>query len=203
MSLPLAFGTTLATIPPASCLPPLPAARVQAWGKRLGAHDRLRVGLVWSGNPKQGNDRNRSMPLAMFAPLLDLDATFASLQKDVRPGDAAFLKTRHEIVDLTADVADFVDTAALVENLDLVVTVCTSVAHLAGTLGRPTWVVLPYVGDWRWLTGRSDSPWYPSVRLFRQDTTRDYAGVVARLRTELAAAVSAFPSRPAGSGALC
>jgi len=203
MSLPLAFGTMLDTIPPAGYLPPLPPARVQVWAKRLGMHDRLRVGLVWSGNPKQGNDRNRSMPLATLAPLLDLDATFISLQKDVRPDDRALLETRDEIIDLTSGIADFVDTAALIENLDLVITVCTSVAHLAGTLGRPTWVMLPYVGDWRWLTERSDSPWYPAVRLFRQDSTYDYASVVARVRTELIAAIAAFRSRPARPAGLC
>ncbi len=203
MSLPLAFGTTLDGILPASYLPPLPAGRVQAWGKRLGAQERLRVGLVWSGNPKQGNDRNRSMPLKTLAPLLDCNATFVSLQKDVRPGDKPFLNAHHEIVDLTADVADFVDTAALIENLDLVVTVCTSVAHLSATLGRPTWVMLPYVGDWRWLTERRDSPWYPAVRLFRQDSPGDYASVVARVRTELTAAISAFRSLAAGPHSVC
>jgi tetratricopeptide (TPR) repeat protein len=192
MSLPLAFGTTLDSIPSASYLPPLPKARVQTWADRLHPHDQLRVGLVWSGNPRQGNDRNRSMPLATLAPLLDCDATFVSLQKDVRPDDRAYLSTRHEIIDLTAAVTDFVETAALIENLDLVITVCTSVAHLAGTLGRPTWVMLPYVGDWRWLTDRSDSPWYPAVRLFRQDGTRDYAGTVEQVRRELQPLISGF-----------
>lgn len=203
MSLPLAFGTTLDTIPTASYLPPPAAARVQAWGQRLGAHDRLRVGLAWSGNPKQANDGNRSMPLAGLGPLLGCDASFVSLQKDVRPGDKAFLEAHGEIVDLTAEIADFADTAALIENLDLVITVCTSVAHLAATLGRPTWVMLPYVGDWRWLTGRDDSPWYPAARLFRQDETRHFSSVVARVRTELVAAIAAFRSRAAGPAALC
>jgi tetratricopeptide (TPR) repeat protein len=191
-SLPLAFGTTLETIPPSSYLPALPAGRVRAWDARLGAHDRLRVGLVWSGNPKQANDRNRSMPFATLAPLFDLDATFVSLQKEVRPQDATLLRSRTDIIDLTADLTDFVETAALIQNLDLVISVCTSVAHLAGTLGRPTWVMLPYVGDWRWLIGRDDSPWYPTVRLFRQDDTRNFAPVVARVRTELIARIAAF-----------
>ena len=185
MSLPLALGTTLETIPPANYLPPLPTERVQAWEQRLGPRERLRVGLVWAGNPKQGNDRNRSMPLKTLTPLLDVDATFVSLQKDPRPDDKTLLGERADIVDLTADLSDFVETAALVSCLDLVITVCTSVAHLAGTLGRPTWVMLPYLPDWRWLLDRSDSPWYPSVRLFRQDDRRDYAGVVDRMRTDL------------------
>jgi tetratricopeptide (TPR) repeat protein len=191
MSLPLAFGTTLETIPPSSYLPPLPSARVKAWGDRLGVHDRLRVGLVWSGNPRQRNDHNRSMPLAMLSPLLDLDATFVSLQKDVRPDDKVLLAAHTEIIDPTSDLTDFVETAALIQNLDLVITVCTSVAHLAGTLGRETWVMLPHLGDWRWLLDRDDSPWYPTVRLFRQDERRDYASVVARVRTELLARIVA------------
>jgi tetratricopeptide (TPR) repeat protein len=195
MSLPLAFGTTLATIPPANYLSPLPIERIQAWETRLGPHDRLRVGLVWSGNPRQGNDRNRSMPLKTLTPLLDVDATFVSLQKDIRPDDKALLGARTDIIDLTSDLTDFVDTAALISCLDLVITVCTSVAHLAGTLGRPTWVMLPYLADWRWLLDRADSPWYPSVRLFRQDEARDYAGVVNIVRTELLAMTSAFEPR--------
>lgn len=190
MSLPLAFGATLETIPPPIRLPPVPPERLAAWDQRLPPRDRLRVGLVWSGNPNQGNDRNRSMPLATLLPLLDADATFVSLQKDPRPDDKALLRTQSGIIDLTADLTDFAETAALVSCLDLVVSVCTSVAHLAATLGRPTWVMLPYIGDWRWLVDRDDSPWYPSVRLFRQDETRSYAGVVARVRAELAKVIS-------------
>jgi tetratricopeptide (TPR) repeat protein len=199
MSLPLAFGTRLETIPPAAYLPALAVERVQAWENRLGPHDRLRVGLVWSGNPKQANDRNRSMPLRTLTRLLDVDASFVSLQKDPGPDDKALLCERTDIVDLTVDLTDFAETAALVCCLDLVITVCTSAAHLAGTLGRPTWVLLPYVPDWRWLLDRDDSPWYPTVRLFRQQATRDYASVVDRVRTELMAAISAFTpaKRPA------
>jgi hypothetical protein len=195
MSLPLAFGTTVDTIPTANYLPPLPIERIQTWETRLGPHDRLRVGLVWSGNPKQGNDRNRSMPLKTLMPLLDVDATFVSLQKDIRPDDKALLNERADIVDLTADLTDFVKTAALISCLDLVITVCTSVSHLAGTLGRPTWVMLPHLPDWRWLLDRADSPWYPSVRLFRQDEARDYAGVVNAVRAELVAMTFAFEPR--------
>jgi hypothetical protein len=135
------------------------------------------------------------MPLKTLAPLLDADATFVSLQKDPRPDDKAQLRARNDIVDLTADLTDFVETAALISCLDLVITVCTSVAHLAGALGRPTWVMLPYLADWRWLLDRADSPWYPSVRLFRQDATRDYAGVVNVVRTELLTMTSAFEPR--------
>ncbi len=192
MSLPLAFGTTLDTIPPPSYLPPLPAERIAAWERRLGAHDRLRVGLVWSGNPHQGNDRNRSMPLATLLPLLDLGADFISLQKELRPADKAVLAQQSGIRDLTAELTDFVETAALISCLDVVVTVCTSVAHLAATLGRPTWIMLPHLADWRWLRDRDDSPWYPSARLFRQDASCRYEPVVERVRGELAAKAAGF-----------
>jgi ADP-heptose:LPS heptosyltransferase len=117
--------------------------------------------------------------------LLDADASFVSLQKDTRPADRVALARRSEIADLTAHLTDFAETAALVSCLDLVVTVDTSIAHLAGAMGRPTWVILPYVPDYRWLLDRDDSPWYPTVRLFRQDASRDYASVLDRIRAEL------------------
>ncbi len=186
-SLPLAFDTTLDTIPPgADYLPPLPADRVQAWDKRLGAHERLRVGLVWSGNPRHMNDRNRSLPLQRLVPILDVDADFVSLQKDPRPDDKATL-AETAILDLHSDLTDFIETAALISCLDLVITVDTSVAHLAAALGRPTWILLPYTPDYRWLLGRDDSPWYPTARLFRQDESRDYTSVVERVHAELKA----------------
>jgi len=192
MSLPLACDARLETIPRENYLPSLPAERVDAWRHRLGSHDRLRIGLVWSGNPNFGNDNNRSMPLRMLAPLFDLDATFVSLQKDPRPADAALLRERSDVLDLTADLTDFVDTAALVSCLDVVISVDTGVAHLSATLGRPTWILLPYVNDWRWLVDRDDSPWYSTARLFRQDSSRDYATVVGRVRHELAGMIAAF-----------
>jgi tetratricopeptide (TPR) repeat protein len=194
-SLPLAFATGLDTIPAApSYLPRPPAERCALWEQRLGPHDRMRVGLVWSGNPMHLNDHNRSMALATLAPLLGLTAQFVSLQKDPRPADKAMLADRGGILDLTADIRDFVDTAALIDRLDLVLTVDTSVAHLAGALGKPTWIMLPYTPDYRWLLGRDDSPWYPSVRLFRQDERRDYATVVGRVHDALAQQVAAFPA---------
>jgi hypothetical protein len=192
-SLPLAFGTTLETIPSATpYLPSCAESRLQVWERRLGSHDRLRVGLVWSGNPQHKNDHNRSIPLHMLAQILDIDATFVSLQKDVRPDDEATLLERTEIADLTGHLADFTETAALVSCLDLVITVDTSVAHLAGAMGRPTWILLPYTPDYRWMLDRNDSPWYPTVRLFRQDEKREYRSVLDRVRTELAAQVAKF-----------
>ena len=191
-SLPLAFRTTLETIPaPTSYLPTPAQDRRQVWEERLGHHDGLRVGLVWSGNPKHGNDRNRSIPLRTLSRILDVDACFVSLQKDARSDDRAVLRERTDIIDLTAHLTDFVETAALISCLDLVITVDTSVAHLAGTLGCPTWILLPYKPDYRWLLDRDDSPWYPSVRLFRQTETREYESVLDRVRSELSMLVAA------------
>jgi tetratricopeptide (TPR) repeat protein len=185
-SLPLAFGTRIETIPSAvPYLAPAPHPRRQAWESRLGPRNKLRVGLVWSGNPGHMNDRNRSIPLHVLSSILDLDATFVSLQKDPRPDDKAVLLGRTEIVDLTADLTDFVETAALIGCLDLVITVDTSVAHLAGALGCRTWILLPYAPDYRWLLDRDDSPWYPTMRLFRQTETREYVSVIDRVRSEL------------------
>jgi len=194
-SLPLAFGTRLETIPAAKSYLPAPAeARVRDWEERLGPHDKLRVGLVWSGNPKHYNDHNRSALLQTFLRLLDVDATFVSLQKEPRPGDQAVLRDRTDIVDLTAHLTDFAETAALVSCLDLVITVDTSVAHLAAASGCPTWVLLPYTPDYRWLLDRDDSPWYPTVKLFRQTETRDYASVLDRVREQLLTRIAAFES---------
>ena len=195
-SLPLAFGTRLDTIPSAIAYLPSPAtSRVKAWEDHLGARTRLRVGLVWSGRPNHMNDHNRSIPLQAFSRILDIDATFVSLQKDLRPNDAAVLGERSDIIDLTAGLTDFTETAALVSCLDLIITVDTSVAHLAGALGRPTWILLPYTPDYRWLLDREDSPWYPSVRLFRQTESREFESVLDRVRDELRARTAAL--RPA------
>jgi tetratricopeptide (TPR) repeat protein len=190
-SLPLVFGTRVDTIPSAtSYLPSPPQARVQAWEERLGPHDRLRVGLAWSGNASHRNDFNRSTSLKLLSRILDVDASFVSLQKDPRPDDRAQL-AQTGIVDLTSDLTDFAETAALVSCLDLVVTVDTSIAHLAAALGRPTWILLPWTPDYRWLLDRDDSPWYPTARLFRQSETRDYAGVLDSVRSELLRLVAA------------
>jgi hypothetical protein len=195
MSLPLAFGTRLNTIPaPTRYLPDPAQALVQTWRDRLdrlAPRGKLRVGLVWSGNPNHGNDHNRSTSLRMLSPLFNADACFVSLQKDLKPSDRAFLRERPDIIDLTADLTNFAETAALVSCLDLVITIDSSVAHLAAALGHPTWMLLPYASDYRWLLDREDSPWYPTMRLFRQTKTRDYGEVVDRVRRELAAMIAA------------
>ncbi|MBC9879407.1 tetratricopeptide repeat protein [Bradyrhizobium sp. INPA01-394B] len=189
-TLPLAFGTRLDTIPFAQgYLPPPSATRVQAWQDRLQARlgplNRFRVGLVWAGNPDHKNDHNRSMALRTLTPLLDCDVQFVSLQKGVRDHDRVFLNQRPDIVDLTEQLTDFSDTAALISCLDLVISVDTSVAHLAGASGAPVWTLVPFNPDWRWLLERDDSPWYQSMRLFRQRERGDWASVVDRVRVEL------------------
>jgi len=143
------------------------------------------VGLTWSGNPGQLNDHNRSLPLRALLRLCDLDAAFVSLQKDPRADDKALIDPAG-IIDLSADLTDFAETAALVSCLDLVISVCTSTAHLAGALGRPTWTLLSYSPDFRWLLDRDDSPWYPTMRLFRQSASRDWDELVDRVSAELA-----------------
>ena len=190
-SLPLAFATRLDTIPSATpYLPAVSEGPLKAWEQRLqdrlGAVRRMRIGLVWSGNPRHANDHNRSVRLQLLLRLLDADADFISVQKDVRADDKALLEAS-SIIDLTAQLADFADTAALISCLDLVITVDTSVAHLAGALGRPTWILLPYMPDYRWLLDGEDSPWYPTARLFRQTAARDWSEVIERVRGELAA----------------
>ncbi|RQS37233.1 tetratricopeptide repeat protein [Burkholderia sp. Bp8992] len=186
MSLPYAFRTTLDTVP--ADVPYLRAdvSRRAAWARRIDAiapPGRLRVGLAWSGNPRHSNDENRSIPFAMLAPLVAsdaLDATFVSLQSQVRARDAdAFAASG--VLSFADALHDFSETAALVDTLDLVISVDTSVAHLAGALGRPVWVLLPRVPDWRWLLERDDSPWYPAATLFRQTRPGDWPAVIGRV----------------------
>jgi hypothetical protein len=136
---------------------------LRAFDDRLKPHDRLRVGLAWAGNPNHSNDVNRSLPFRMLAGMVDIDATFVSLQKHLRVGDKSVLdQTR--IIDLTAELSEFSETAALPSCLDLVISVDTSLAHLASAMGCPTWLLLPHTPDYRWLLDRNDSPWYPSLR---------------------------------------
>jgi tetratricopeptide (TPR) repeat protein len=185
-SLPFEFKTDLSSIPVnAPCFKSRPD-RVQRWKERLEKHDaKLRVGVVWSGNGQHKNDRNRSIPLKVLAPLFDEPIHFYSLQKEVRPADAPVFAQLAGVTDLAPDLRDFVDTAEVVSHLDLVISVDTSVAHLAGSLGKPVWILLPYNSDFRWLDGRVDSPWYPSARLFRQPDLGDWDSVIATLRRAL------------------
>jgi tetratricopeptide (TPR) repeat protein len=184
LSLPLAFGTRLESIPSTTPYLRVPA-HGQDWEARLGRKDRPRIGLVWSGNSQHRDDRKRSIELRELLPLLDVAATFVSVQKDTRADDKAVLAKRSDIIILGPLLDSFADTAALISHLDLIISVDTSVAHLAGALGRPVWVLLPFVCDWRWLLDRDDSPWYPTARLFRQTDSRSWSDVVEHLRTAL------------------
>jgi tetratricopeptide (TPR) repeat protein len=186
MSLPLAFSTTLDTVPPPLRLDA--DARRADWAERLGAKTRPRIGLAWSGNPAHVNDRNRSIGFSTLAPLLGDAVEWIVLQNDIRPADAEAFAASGRARFFGEALADFADTAALADQLDLIITVDTSLAHLAGGLGKPVWVLLPYSPDWRWLLGRADSPWYPTARLFRQAKAGDWAGVIGEVGEELSRA---------------
>ena len=160
LSLPLAFDTRLETIPSATPYLGASPADIFAWNQRLGSRERPRIGLAWSGNPAHANDKNRSVSLSALSSLLALNATFVSLAQQLHSGDALVLKDRTDLLHFGGELEDFSDTAALMSNLDLVVSVDTSVAHLAGALGKPVWVLLAFVPDWRWLLDRDDGPWY-------------------------------------------
>jgi hypothetical protein len=183
-SLPLAFETRIATIPGTTPYLPMPAHAAE-WEARLGPHDRPRIGLAWSGNPRHSNDHNRSIALDVLSPLFEVIASFVSLQTELRPDDARVLSEQSRILDFGPALTNFADTAALISRLDLVISVDTSVAHLAGALGTPVWILLPFSPDWRWLLDRNDSPWYPTARLFRQSEARAWSAVVADVRNAL------------------
>lgn len=184
MTMPLACGTGLETIPawPRGYLEVSPE-EVTPWAESL-PRARRRIGLVWSGNQSHANDANRSVSFAKLAPLLQADAGWISLQKEIREADRPAFEAAG-IADFSDRIKDFADTAALISTLDLVITVDTSVAHLAGALGKPVWVMVTFSPDFRWLLNREDSPWYPSMRLFRQESPGDWDGVIARVKAAL------------------
>jgi tetratricopeptide (TPR) repeat protein len=187
LSLPRLFHTRPETIPAKVpylfCLP----ASLERWRERLASMPGLKAGIVWAGNAAHANDFRRSLPFAALSPLFSVaGASFASLQVGPRARDR---KTRGaaSLVDLSGKLTDFAETAAAIMALDLVIAVDTSVAHLAGALGKPVWLLLPTVTDWRWLLNREDSPWYPTMRLFRQIEGETWRDVIARVTQELAA----------------
>ncbi len=179
ISLPLAFKTTLAAIP--AEVPYLTAdpSKVDAWGQALGPKRKPRIGLAWSGRPEHSNDHNRSVPLKTLAPLFDLPYEFHSLQKELRAVDQEWLNASKRIQDHRDALGDFSDTAALVAQLDGVVSVDSSAAHLAGALGKPLWVLVPFAPDYRWFLNRADCPWYPAAELLRQPILGDWESVVS------------------------
>jgi tetratricopeptide (TPR) repeat protein len=203
LDLPRLFGTTEETIPAASPYLSADPERLRRWLPRIDRHRGLAVGFVWAGNPTYPLDRLRSPGLEAMRPLIEdgEGATFHSLQ--VGPGRDELQRQGmpSTVLDLAANIQDFDDTAAIIAALDLVISPCTAVAHLAAALGKPTWVMLRHASDWRWMLDRGDSPWYPSLRLFRQHEPGDWKGVVASLRTALSGAARTAAERP-GAGAV-
>jgi len=183
MSLPSVFGTTLDCVPWHGPYAHADRERVAAWGPSVSSVPaRFKVGLVWAGRPQQWDDRKRSITLAMLAPLARVPGVaFYSLQKGEGSAQADSPPAGMKLLDLTARIRDFSDTAALISHLDLVITIDTSVAHLAGAMGVPVWVLVAYAPDWRYHLGRSDNPWYPTMRLFRQDRDGDWSGPIGRV----------------------
>jgi tetratricopeptide (TPR) repeat protein len=184
MSLPHAFGTDVSTVPAEVPYLAAPADRMTKFAAALAAPKSPRVGLIWSGRPTHHNDVNRSVPLTKLAALFDAPCSFVSLQRDLREADAAALP-RYPLTDLGGQLGDFADTAAAISQLDLVVSVDTSVAHLAGALGKSVWILLPHAPDFRWMLERNDSPWYPSARLFRQQSAGDWGLVLEEVKAAL------------------
>jgi tetratricopeptide (TPR) repeat protein len=184
-SLPLALRTTPATIP--ADVPYLGAdePHLAKWRPRLEPLRRPRVAIAWSGRVTHENDRNRSLRLAGLDPLLTVPATFISVQRELRDEDAGSARGDVRLLHLGDELVDFADTAAVLALVDLVIAVDTSVVHLAGAMGRPTWILLPFAPDWRWGLERNDTAWYPTVRLFRQPALGDWTGAIEQVRREL------------------
>ncbi|MEI8210314.1 MAG: tetratricopeptide repeat-containing glycosyltransferase family protein, partial [Methylococcales bacterium] len=185
MSLPHAFKTTVDTIPAQT--PYLYADKNKAmyWTKKLGVQKNIRIGIVWSGSRNHKNDHNRSLSLKQFAPIFQLPFDFHSLQKEIKAMDLETLNNLKQIKQHQDDLIDFSDTAALIENLDIVITVDTSVAHLAGAMGKKIFILLPFVPDYRWMLDRNDSPWYPTATLFRQPKLDDWESVIDQIKVIL------------------
>ncbi len=193
MSLPLAFNTTLETVPAAVPYLHADADKQSAWRQRLGQRTKPRIGLVWSGLMRSIIDANpakkRSIPLRLLEPLLCLPVEFHSLQKNYLPEDLDFLSKFNPIHTHQDELHDFSDTAALIREMDLVITIDTSVAHLAGALGQPLWIMLPSVTDYRWTLDGTATPWYPGATLFRQSVAGDWTEVIARVAQKAAAEI--------------
>ncbi|MGC1776826.1 MAG: tetratricopeptide repeat-containing glycosyltransferase family protein [Xanthobacteraceae bacterium] len=195
LSLPLAFATELTTIPADVPYVAVSHEKVAVWRARL-PRQRPLVGVAWSGERGHDNDLNRSIALATIAPLLGLsDFTFVSLQHDVREGDELVLRSLPNLFRPAMKFSDFSDTAAAISRMDAVIAVDTAVAHLAGAMAKPLFLLLPFAADFRWLRERSDSPWYPGARLYRQPAFGDWQSVVAAVRQDLLRANFLGPAR--------
>jgi tetratricopeptide (TPR) repeat protein len=185
MSLPCAFKTQLETIPGAVPYLKIPQGNIDHWRSKLG-DDRFKVGIAWAGNATFKNDRDRSITLKNILPVCGIPgATFFSIQKDLRVGDTEILTANPHITHLGTELNNFLDTAAVMQSLDLIISSDTSIVHLAGALGQSVWILLSSNPDWRWLLDRADSPWYPTARLYRQNKSGDWDSIVAQVRAEL------------------
>ena len=185
LSLPMAFKTKLETIPNAVPYLHSDPNKVARWREILSGHKRPRVGLAWSGNPLNRNDRDRSLALSHLIDHLPDQLDYICLQKYVSDADVSLMNSSKKFIDVESHNVDFTDTAALIETLDLVISVDTSLAHLSGSLGKTTWILLPFLPDWRWMAERSDSPWYPSATLYRQPAAGEWLTVMKTVRTDL------------------
>lgn len=185
MSLPLAFQNAGMAAPPAEPYLQVPEAAAATWAEKLGPAARPRIGLVVSGAARHANDHNRSMPLEALAPVLALPGDFYLLQPEVRTADAAFAATQANLHLPGTDLTDYGESAGLMSQLDLVISVDTSVAHLAGAMGHPLWLMLPWAAEWRWGETGDTTHWYPSARLFRQKSAGDWAGLAERVAEQL------------------
>jgi hypothetical protein len=187
MSLPLAFKTEVSTIPADVPYLKVSQERIEKWRGRVPLGKKLTVAFAWTGST--GNEENglRSIQIEKFTPLFaDSDIQWISIQRDLQPQDSEFLNAHPEIKQFGADISDFADNAAIISQTDLVISVCTSAAHLAGALNRPFWLLSKHSPDFRWLLDRDDSPWYPSARIFRQPTFGDWDSVMAQVKNALA-----------------
>jgi hypothetical protein len=177
MSLPFCFGTRVESIPASIPYLTVEPAAQKNWGEQLRRFPGLKVGLVWAGNPRLAQDKMRSIAFEKLAPLFDVPGVqFVSLQKESRVPQEQLAE--HRIIDWMPACADLMDTAALISQLDLVIAVDTMIAHLAGALGKPVWLLNRFESEWRWMAGRSDSPWYPSMRIFRQAQLHEWHSVI-------------------------
>jgi tetratricopeptide (TPR) repeat protein len=185
MSLPLAFHTTLSSIPIA--IPYLKSSpeKEHVWAGKLRPISELRVGLVWSGDPRHQNDKHRSIALDELLTALPPGCAYVSLQSEIRDSDRQASENSDQLVHFGPELKDFSDTAALCAQMDVVVCVDTSVAHLSGAMGKPTFLLLPYNPDWRWLLERSDSPWYPTMHLYRQTQLGSWQSTLEKVRADL------------------
>ena len=201
LSLPGIFHTTLRDIPATTPYLFADPSLVDRWRRELGRLAGFKIGIAWQGDPQHVNDRNRSIPLGRFEPLARCAGVrLLSLQKGAGVEQLEQTAERLPITDLGSRLDDFMQTAAVLVNLDLVITCDTAVAHLAGALGIPVWVAIPFAPDWRWLLDRSDSPWYPTMRLFRQDRRGDWQGVFQRIEAAIGEQVGRLATRQADGG---